>query len=66
MPGCPNAEPPKALFQCDICETPIYDGERHWNFNGEHFHEECFNDCAVQILEGLGAKREERLFDEIQ
>ncbi|MBQ4447398.1 MAG: hypothetical protein II897_03800 [Clostridia bacterium] len=50
-PRCPNAPQPEAVFVCKSCGEDIVEGEDYYELDGEHYHEECFKDEAVSILE---------------
>lgn len=52
-PGCPNYEPPKASYYCDVCGESIYDGDKYIiNDNGEYAHWECV-DYAIDLVKFL-------------
>lgn len=50
-PRCPNAPEPRALYECKVCGEGITAGEDYYEMDGEQYHEECFRDNAVEILE---------------
>ena len=52
---CPNAPEPEAVFKCSKCKEDIEEGELYYEFDGEHYHEDCFRDCAVDLLLENGA-----------
>lgn len=55
-PSCPNAPDPPAVYTCKFCEEPIVKGDEYVEVDGDFYHEDCFNDCAVKILvERFGA-----------
>lgn len=55
---CPNAPEPPAVFACEYCDEPIVEGDRYVELDGEHYHEECFSDCAEELLfDEYGASR---------
>lgn len=57
-PQCPNAPEPEAVYTCKICGEPITEGEGYYEMDAEFYHEECFEDSAVQILmDECGAMR---------
>lgn len=49
-PQCPNAPEPPKVYTCKICGEPIVEGEEYYEMDAEFYHEECFEDNAVQIL----------------
>lgn len=49
-PRCPNAPEPLKVYTCKICGEPIVEGEEYYEMDAEFYHEECFEDNAVQIL----------------
>lgn len=49
-PRCPNAPEPPKVYTCKICGEPIVEGEEYYEMDAEFYHEECFEDNAVQIL----------------
>ena len=56
--GCPNALDPPEVFTCGYCKEAISSGEDHIELDGEHYHEECFSDCAETLLfERYGARK---------
>lgn len=63
-PNCPNAPEPEKVYNCSHCNEPIYVGEEYYEFNGEHFHEECFEDIAVDLLLAEGASHGEAELEE--
>ena len=56
--GCPNKEP-ETVGTCEWCQEPIASGETVYEFHDDIYHEECFRENAVGILEGLGAMTRE-------
>lgn len=57
-PQCPNAPEPQPVYTCTHCDEPIVVGEEYYEFTGDYFHEECFEDNALAILlDNLGAKK---------
>lgn len=57
-PRCPNATV-DASYICEFCQEPIADGDVCYELDGDHWHEECFNDNAVDILlERFEARKE--------
>lgn len=49
-PRCPNAPEPPKVYTCKICGEPIVEGDEYYEMDAEFYHEECFEDNAVQIL----------------
>ena len=47
---CPNAPEPPAVYTCKSCGEPIEVGEEYFELGGDHYHEDCFREDAVQIL----------------
>lgn len=57
-PRCPNATA-HASYVCEFCKEPIIDGDVCYELDGDRWHEECFNDNAVDILlERFEARKE--------
>lgn len=57
---CPNAPDPPTVYRCDHCGDPIFDGDEIYSLDGNHYHTECFEETAVEILiEEYGAKKGE-------
>lgn len=42
----------KVLGKCAHCEEAVLDGDDHWKYDDELYHNECFLDCAQILLEG--------------
>ena len=55
--SCPNAPEPHAIYRCKCCKEPITAGEPFYTFAGHCYHEECFEDSAVDILLDSGAEK---------
>ncbi len=54
---CPNAPDPKTVVICEVCKEPIYEGEDMFKLDGCCYHDDCFRDCAVELLmEEYGAE----------
>ena len=43
----PNAE--KIFALCDHCGGEIYDGETIYEIDGDHIHEDCFDDYVREL-----------------
>ncbi len=57
-PQCPNAPDPPTVYTCKSCGEPIVVGDEYYEFDGDYYHEECFEDNATAILvEQCGASR---------
>ena len=57
-PQCPNAPDPPTVYVCKSCGDPIVVGDEYYEFDGDYYHEECFEDNATAILvEQCGATR---------
>ncbi len=55
---CPNAPDPPTVHTCKHCSEPIVVGDAYVEMDGEQYHEECFSDCAEEILfESYGATK---------
>ncbi len=48
--GCSNAQDPPKVYHCKYCGEDIVEGEEYVELEGEHYHQECFEDNAVLIL----------------
>jgi hypothetical protein len=42
-PRCPNAPEPPAVFICDGCGHPIYEGDDVWRIQHEVYCEHCID-----------------------
>lgn len=49
-PRCPNAPDPQTVYTCKYCGEPIVQGDEFFEVDGDHYHEDCFTDCAADIL----------------
>lgn len=49
-PRCPNAPDPPTVYTCKHCGEPIVQGDEFFEVDGDHYHEDCFTDCAADIL----------------
>ncbi len=47
---CPNAPDPTTVAICEFCKESIYEGEDMVELDGRYYHDECFEDCAVELL----------------
>lgn len=65
LSGCPNAPDPEAIHTCKHCGEDIVVGDEYYEYDGEYYHEECFEDCAVALLMEAGAKRSTASEDDI-
>ena len=48
--GCPNAPDPPVVLDCVWCGAGIREGEDFYEFRGDCYHTECFNENAVEII----------------
>ena len=61
-------EPPEAerVFTCKYCDDDICVGDDCIELDGDYYHEDCFEECAVNILlEDYGACKHEVTSDDI-
>ncbi len=63
--GCPNAPAPKAVYTCEYCGNNIVVGDDYYEYNGKYYHEDCFADCAIELLMKAGAEKATASEDEI-
>lgn len=56
-PRCPNAPEPPEVYKCKACGEPIVEGDEYYEYEGNYYHEECFEDSAVDILLESGATK---------
>ena len=49
-PRCPNAPDPPAIYTCKHCGEPIVPGDEFYEVDGDYYHDDCFTDCAADIL----------------
>lgn len=56
-PQCPNAPEPPKVYTCKHCNEDIVVGDECYEYDGDYYHEDCFNDCAVEILLEAGARK---------
>lgn len=49
-PRCPNAPDPPAVHTCKHCGESIISGDEFFEVDGDFYHDECFMDCAANIL----------------
>lgn len=49
-PRCPNAPDPPEVYTCEDCGDPIIVGDEYVEFDEKHYHLDCFQDAAVDIL----------------
>ena len=53
--GCPNADDPPAVYNCEICGESIVVGDEYVDLDGEKFHRECFEDLDTgELMEYIG------------
>ena len=49
-PRCPNALAPRFAYTCKYCKQAVEAGEAYVEVDGDFYHEECFDECATEIL----------------
>ena len=54
--GCPNRTEEK-VYECSCCGDDIVDGEKYYYFNDCYYHEDCFEEKAVDMLLDIGATK---------
>lgn len=54
-----NYEPSEGrrVHTCEYCDEDICEGEEYYEYEGDYYHEECFCENAVEILENYGATK---------
>ena len=52
---CPNASEPPEVYKCEYCGESIVVDDEYYEFKGKHYHYDCFQDNAVELLVNLGA-----------
>ena len=50
LAGCPNAPEPASICDCKRCREPIFIGDEYYDFQGDCYCEECFEDIAVKLM----------------
>ena len=48
-PRCPNAPEPAAVYDCAYCNEPIRAGDEYVEFDGNHYHEDCYANKAPAL-----------------
>lgn len=57
LSGCPNAPDPPTVWKCEYCGESIVVGDEYVEIDGDHYHRECAQDEAYELLlEKCGAK----------
>lgn len=46
-PRCPNADEPKAKYECDMCSRGIYEDDTMYKIYGNVYCEDCINNCRT-------------------
>ena len=46
-PSCPNADEPRAIYECDLCGYPIYEGDEMWVIQGDRYCAECIDESKT-------------------
>ena len=54
---CPNAPEPEAVYKCAYCKEGIIEGDEYFEYDGKYYHEDCFGECAVDLLVESGATK---------
>lgn len=54
---CPNAPEPMPVATCDYCGGDILEGDEYFSYNRELYHNDCFEEAAVDILIEDGATK---------
>lgn len=49
-PRCPNAPAPRGVHTCKYCGEPIIAGEKMWELEGDHYHDDCIDDMTSKEL----------------
>lgn len=62
-PRCPNAPEPAVVCDCEHCNKPIRSGDEYFEYDGKHYHENCFADAAPALVAEDGAKRIDAIKD---
>lgn len=55
--GCPNAPEPPAFYKCSYCKEDITEGEEYYEYDERRYHDDCFRECAVELLLESGAEK---------
>ena len=46
--GCPNADEPKEIYTCEICNRPIVEGDEYIRMDDSYFHIDCYEDLDTK------------------
>lgn len=49
-PRCPNASVPKPLYQCSVCGTGIYEGDKYYRDGAREICGECMDDMSAEEM----------------
>lgn len=49
-PQCPYAPELPAVYECKRCGESIVVGDEYYEMDGDYYHEECFEDNALELL----------------
>lgn len=64
--GCPNADEPPAVYECDVCGESIVVGDEYVDIDGKKIHRECFEDLDLgDVLEFAGGSLQTASEDDI-
>ena len=56
---CPNAEEPKAIYQCSVCGGGISQGQKYFETAEDYICDECIEDMsAKELMERMGERME--------
>ena len=56
--GCQNRDP-LPVDSCSYCDFDIFEGDIFIEFEGKPYHEDCFQNCIVDILLNNGCARKD-------
>lgn len=48
---CPNSPEPEKVYQCECCGEDIVEGEEYIKIYDNYYHEDCFINNSVAIVE---------------
>ncbi len=63
--SCHRPVPPGAIAVCEGCGEGIEVGDTYYEYDGDLYHEECFEDAALSILIGEGAALREASAEDV-
>lgn len=56
---CPNADEPKAVYECNYCGEGIVRGEEYVEIEDKYFHKSCIEDSMTAreiVIDVLGCR----------